>query len=75
LKEVFKKVLTKTLSHDIISTSKGKRREKMKFYRIYGYVEVEVEANSEREALEIFQEECLDEVMSMLDIEEYEEEE
>lgn len=45
----------------------------MKLYRIYGYVEVEVEANSEREALEIFQEECLDEVMSAVDIEEEDE--
>lgn len=43
----------------------------MKFYRIYGYVEVQVEANSEEEALEIFEDECIiDEVMSAIDIEE-----
>ena len=44
----------------------------MKFYRIYGYVEVQVEADSEQEALEIFEEECIDEVMSVIDIEEVE---
>ena len=42
----------------------------MKFYRIYGYVEVQVEANSEEEALEIFEDECIDEIMSAIDIEE-----
>jgi len=44
----------------------------MKFYRIYGYVEVQVEADSEQEALEIFETECIDEVMSVVDIEEVE---
>lgn len=44
----------------------------MKIYRIHGYVEVEVEANSEQEALEIFQDECIDEVMNNIDIEEEE---
>ena len=42
----------------------------MKIYRIYGYVEVEVEADSKEEALEIFEDECIDEVMSAIDIEE-----
>lgn len=44
----------------------------MKFYRIYGYVEVQVEAENEQEALDIFQDECIDEVMSVIDIEEVE---
>ena len=44
----------------------------MKIYRIYGYVEVEVEANNEQEAFEIFQDECIDEVMDNIDIEEEE---
>lgn len=42
----------------------------MKLYRVYGYVEVQVEADSEEEALEIFEEQCLDDVMSVINIEE-----
>ena len=44
----------------------------MALYRIYGYLEVEVEADNEEEALEIFEEQCLDDVMSVVDIEEVE---
>lgn len=43
----------------------------MKVYRVYGYVEVQVEADSEEEALEIFGEN-LDEVMDVMNIEEVE---
>lgn len=42
----------------------------MNFYRIYGYVEVQVEAENKEEALAIFEEECVDEVLSVIDIEE-----
>ena len=44
----------------------------MKIYRIYACVDVEVEADSEQEALRLFEEGYTDEVRNVIDIEEVE---
>lgn len=44
----------------------------MKLYRVYGYVDFQVKAENEDEALDVFEEECLFDIMDVMNVEEVE---